>query len=476
MIERQAHHDPDAPAAAVPLIDLDLVPAPDERSQRRPTGPALKAAFVAVVVLVSLTAAQAPRMGISRLLTVGTTPASAHVLSADALFVTDFGDGRADDSTLRRFALDGGTAQWSTRLPESARGLALRADAHVLLTMNSDESTTAVDADTGQVLWRSPGGITELTSDAALIVRYAADRRTALLRLVSLRSGSLLWARPIEVDATWRTLHGTPPAVGPRRLVIVAGNGAATTVRFDTGKTVARAGLNIRPRQWQGNHREDYRDDFAELAAVGDGLYVVSGHDGVVTLTAYDGETLAVRWRSTGVPPGRVDPCGSVLCVTDLSVVGSDPSVVDADREIVAIDPRTGAQRWSSTVWQSAYALTDDRLIASTATTTTITGAGDGTQSSWALLDATTGRIITDLGVGGPLTNGVEDVHGIQRFVHMDTARPQRAWVSTVDLRTGRSTIEGSIDDLVTPVCDAAGRNIVCPIIGGPLAVWRLPG
>jgi outer membrane protein assembly factor BamB len=450
------------------MIDLDLVPVPDERPQRPPAGPGLKAACLAVVVLLSLTAAQAPRTGISRLLTVGTTPASAHVLSADALFVTDFSDGQADDSTVRRFALDGGTVQWSTRLPESARGLALQAGARVLLTMNSDESTTAVDADTGQVLWRSPGGVTELTPDAALIVRYAADRRTALLRLVSLRSGNLVWARPVEVDATWRTLGGPPPAAGPRRLVIIAGNGAATTVRFDTGKTVAQAELNIRLRQWEGNYREDYRDDFAEISAVGDGLYVVSGHDGVVTLTAYDGETLAVRWRSTGVPPGRVDPCGSVLCVTDLSVFGSDPSVVAPDREIVAIDPRTGAKRWSSRSWQSTYALTDDRLIATT-------GVGNGTQSPWTLLDASSGRVITDLGVGNPLGNGAEGVRGTLRFVHMDTARPELAWVSTIDLRTGRSSIEGSVDQ-VTPVCDVAGRHLACTIIGGPLAVWRLPG
>ena len=340
--------------------------------------------------------------------------------------------------------------------------------------MNSDESTTAIDADTGRVLWRSPGGITELAPDAALIVRYAADRRTALLRLVSLRSGSLVWARPIEVGATWRTLDGAPAAAGTRRLVIVAGSGTATTVRFDTGKTVARAGLNIPPRLWEGNHREDYRDDFVEISAIGDGLYVVSGHDGVVTLTAYDGETLAVRWRSTGIPPGRVEPCGSVLCVTDLSVLGSDPSAVDAAREIVAIDPRTGAKRWSSTVWQSAYALTDDRLIATT-------GVGDGTQLSWTLLEATTGRVITDLGVVNPLADGVEGVvgvqgiQGVQRFMHMDTARPQHAWVSTVDLRTGTSTIEGSVES-ATPVCDATGRHLACTMLGGPIAVWRLPG
>jgi hypothetical protein len=314
------------------------------------------------------------------------------------------------------------------------------------------------------VLWRSGGGVTELTADAALLTRYAQDRRTALLRLVSLRSGNLIWARPIEADATWRVLLGAPPDAVPRRVVIIAVNGAATTLRFDTGATVAHAELNVRLREWEGNYREDYRDDFTEVSGVGDGLYVVTGHDGAVTLTAYDGDTLTVRWRSTGVPPGRADACGSVLCVTDLSVFGSDPSVVSSDRLIEAIDPRTGAKQWTSRGWQYAFALSDDRLVATA-------DVGNGRQSPWTLLDAATGAVVTELGVGDLLQPA--DGGGL-RFVHPDTVSPQRAWVSTIDLRAGGSSLVGPIDR-VTAACDAVGVHLACAVIGGPLTVWRLP-
>jgi outer membrane protein assembly factor BamB len=246
-----------------------------------------------------------------------------------------------------------------------------------------------------------------------------------------------------------------------RRLVIIGLNGDATTVRFYTGATVARTELRLRLREWEGNYREDYRDDFNEISAVGDALYVVTGHNGAIALTAYDGDSLTVRWRSTAIPPGRVDACGPVICVADLSVFGADPSVAAANRAIVALDPRTGAQRWASRAWQSVAPLPDGRLIATTV------GGGHPPRS---LIDATTGATIAPLHVDSPLGAAAG---GVQRFLHLDDARAQQAWISAVDLATGRSTLIGSIDQVTA--CEAAGGNLACPVTGGLLAVWRLP-
>ncbi len=446
------------------MIDLDLVLPPEAVATRPPAGRAVKAAVLAVVTLLGLGASAAPRADISRVLTVGSAPASAYMLSADAVFVSEAAGGLQDDSVLRKLALDGGEVLWSTALPETAREILLQADARALLVVMANRTTTAVDADSGRVLWRSPGIVTDLTTDAALIASYAPDRRTALLRLVSSRTGTALWQRPVEVNATWRVLTRSPSDPRPHRLVVISEDGAATTLRFDTGTALASTDLDVRLREWEGNYREDYRDDFSELSSVGDALYVVAKHGGEVTLTAYDGNTLTVRWRAAGVPPGRVDACGSVLCVADLSVFGSDPSVVTANREIVAVDPATGARRWTSRDWQYVSALSADRLVASA-------GAGNARQAPWRLLDAATGRVVGDLGVGKPLT---DRAGGPQRFVHPDTARPQRVWVSSVDLPTGRSSVLGSIDR-VTTSCDAVGAHITCAVLGGPLTVWRLP-
>jgi hypothetical protein len=250
-------------------------------------------------------------------------------------------------------------------------------------------------------------------------------------------------------------------------VVLIAENGVTTTLRFDTGKTVAQADLNLRLREWEGNYREDYRDDFTEISTVGDGLYVVTGHNGAATLTAFDADTLSVRWRATGVPPGRADDCGSMVCVTDLSVFGSDPGVVTAGRKIAVIDPASGVTRWSTMSWQYAFAVSDDRLIATT-------DKGDGQPAPWTLLDALTGRVVAEFGAGDPLGNPGAD-RGVQRFVHLDSVQPQRIWVNSVDLATGRIDLIGSIDQ-VSPVCDVAGAHIACTIVGGPLTVWRLPG
>ncbi len=464
MSEQQTYRDRGAPAAAVPLIDLDLVLPPDEVPARPPAGRALKAAVLAIVTLFGLGASAAPRADISRVLTVGSTPAAAYVLTTDAVFVSEVPDGSAGDSVLRKLALDGGAVQWSTALPETAREILVQADARALLVVMANRSTTAVDADSGRVLWRSSGIVTDLTADAALIARYSPDRRTALLRLVSSRTGTAVWERPVPVNATWRVLTRSPSDPHPHRLVVISENGAATTLRFDTGAALAGTDLDVRLREWEGNYREDYRDDFSELSSVGDALYVVARRHGTVTLTAYDGDTLTVRWRAAGVPPGRVDACGSVLCVADLSVFGSDPSIVTANREIVAIDPATGARRWISRDWRYVSALSADRLVASA-------DVGNAQQAPWRLLDAATGRVVGDLGVGNPLA---ARAGGPQRFVHLDTARPQRVWVSTVDLRTGRSSVVGSIDR-VTTSCDPVGAHITCAVIGGPLTVWRLP-
>jgi outer membrane protein assembly factor BamB len=458
--ERQAERGADGPAAAVPVIDLDVVgPADAEPAPRPRAGRPVMIAALAVTVLVTLVAAAAPRAAVGPLLSVPISPAATHLLSPDALFVADVtGDGVAE---LRRHPLGGGPA-WSTPVPAVVLALQVQADAQVVVAMNADESTTAVDARTGLVLWRAAGTLSALTADAALLARYAQDRKTAVLRRLSLRDGAETWTHPIGVDATWRILTGPPPRREPDRVVVVGGNGTATTLRFDTGAAVARAELGVALRQWEGNFREDYAGDFTEITSVGDSLYVVAGHDGTAGLTAYDGGTLTARWQVPAVPPGRADDCGPVVCVTDLSDIGADPGLVAVTPEIVALDTRTGARRWAARTWQSAAAVSGDRLLA--------VGATDDGPPRRTLLDAATGRVVATLAAGEPVDDGVGG-----RFVHADSVRPGQVWVRSVDLASGASSVVGSIDR-VTTACDGGGAHLICAIPDGPLIVWRLPG
>jgi outer membrane protein assembly factor BamB len=462
VIEQEAHHGAGAAAVAVPLIDLDLVRPPAAESPGPRAGRPLKAAVLATLLLLSLTAAGAPRGDISRAMTLDVSPAAAHLLAADALFVADE---PADDSgTLRRYGLTGGDPRWSTATPTGVRALVLQADAGVLVAMNADETTTAVDADTGRILWHGAGSVAELTQDAVLLARYAKDRKTAVLRRLSLRDGAEVWTYPVGVDATWRVLTGPPPGRTPDRVVVILGDGTATTVRFDSGAVVARADLGIALRQWEGNFREDYAGSFTEVSAAGGSLYVVAGRDGTAALTAYDGETLTARWRVPSVPPGRVDDCGPVVCVTDLSGIGSDPGLIATAPEIVALDARTGARRWSARSWENVYPVDGDRLAA-------LSVAADG-PPRWSLLDAATGRVVTALGGGDFVGSGPGD--GGRRFVHADSRRPGRVWVQAIDVTDGSSSVVGSIDQ-VTASCDGGGLHLICAVGDGPLTVWRLP-
>jgi outer membrane protein assembly factor BamB len=348
-------------------------------------------------------------------------------------------------------------------MPAGVRAMTMQADARVLVAMSGD-TTTAVDADTGRILWHHAGALEELTTDAVLLARYTDDRKTAVLRRLTLRDGTEVWSHPIGVDATWRILTGPPPARAPERVVVILGDGNATTVRFDTGAEVARADLGVTLRQWEGNFREDYAGNFTEVSAAGDHLYVIAGRDGTAALTAYDGATLTPRWRVPSVPPGRVDGCGPVVCVTDLSGIGSDPGLVAAP-EMVALDARTGARRWSARTWEYTYAVSQDRLAA--------LGATGGGPPQWSVLDAATGRVVGALGGGDFVGSDTDD--GERRFVHTDSSRPGRVWVQQIDLADGSSSVLGSIDG-VTASCDGGGTHMICAIGGGPLTVWRLPG
>ena len=104
-----------------------------------------------------------------------------------------------------------------------------------------------------------------------------------------------------------------------------------------------------------------------------------------------------------------------------------------------------------------------DRLLATADT-------GDAAPGR-AVLDAATGRVVVALGGGDVLAV----TPGAMRFVHPDTARGERLWVSTVDLRTGRSSPVGSVER-ASRACDAVGVHLACAVAGGPFTVWRLPG
>ncbi len=433
------------PQAGVALIDLDGA-GPAVAGSRPRAGRTSRVLLVMALVVVAVAAAAGPRPVLREVLAVQ-AGAAAWALTGDALFV-----GAAEaGGQLRRIGPDGVVA-WARPQASAARTLLPRPAAGVLLAVHADATTTAVEHVTGRPLWAADGVVTEVTDTVALLVRYAPDRRTAVLTAYTLRGGTAVWSAPVGVDATWRALGP------PRRVVIIAADGAAVSRALDTGAVLGTADLGVRMRRWDGNFREDYRDDFAELTGAGDSLYVVAGDDGTTSLTAYDGSSLALRWRTAGVPAGRVDECGAVLCLADLSVLGADPGAVGADRDVVAYDPGTGARRWSARGFETVTALSGDRLIGTFRRTSR-------------LLDARTGAGLAELAAGQSLP-GADP--GTRLVVHRDTVDRRRTWVRMLDVRTGRTVVAGTIPP-VAPGCAAAGDRLACPVLDGPLTVWRLP-
>lgn len=243
----------------------------------------------------------------------------------------------------RLVALDAanGTARW--RRSTAVHGIAAPGDGVVYAAEGSE--VTALDAKTGEVLWRS---------------RRPARTAPAVLGGVLYGSGGgKLYALDAGTgEPLWETASAGPPILADEAIV-TAGDTAVTAHDPHTGRLLWRTAMFTRtPRP----------------PAAGPGVVCVRDDTGCLCLDAADGR---VRWRVRGVrnvPIVTADAAYAVWTSARRTFLG-------------ALDPATGATRWSIDFGTAAVAepiLVDGLLYTLTATTRTT--------STVLAVDAATGR------------------------------------------------------------------------------------
>lgn len=433
------------------LIELDehrSVAAPD-----RPRSGRTVMVVVLVVALALLGGGQAaPPSRIAAVATVPTRSLTAVLLTAATVYV-------AEDSgvpVLTAYALPDGRARWRIRLIDAARTIRSVTDAGVLVIATSSEVAgtarlVVVDAATGRVLWSQwQATVVDVPPGGQVLIEWRGDidLERAQLRRVDLRTGEVTWSRPVPASADVAASHD-PDRTDSGALLVTDADGAAQLLAEGTGTELAsgQVGSLVGNLVLTPGPPGDAPAPVGERAPVrllgGEFLVQHRRNTGTGWLTAFDLDTLTERWSVTGDLLGTPFRCGRALCL-------------GAAEGIRAVDPATGAVRWTADRWQYASPLGEDRLL----------GYGP---HGFGVLDAGTGRTRGEVGAGWTrvLLNG----SGPPLLGRIDT---DRYWLAVLRPEPVAPDPLGYLTGVDGPSCQVSGELLACLTVRDSLTVWRL--
>ncbi len=431
------------------FIDLgeDWSVVEERRARERPR-PALRAPLAALLLLVVLLLAGGSAVSTSPLTPLATFDAagvSGTQVGAGAVVVAG---GTGDALFVARYASDTGAMTWKTAVPERADALTYLAGAGVLTVWfydNGLDRVTVLDAATGARLWELSGDLhLPASPDAKQALTVTGDPNTpAQARYVDLRTGQAIWTRAVPAQAQVVVLDARLPS-DAAGFVVAAPDGTVTLLGRDTGAVLSS--LKIDPLV-PDNVAASSEPDIALVESIGGRLLVmrrIGAPNGEIA--SYDLPGLTLSWLRSGLLPGYPLPCGPNLCLS--GVTGA----------MIALDPATGASRWTNEDWQDPATLGGGRMLAFRSDSLEHAG----------ILDSTTGHLVGDLGnwtiVSGP------DIHFALQPVRGNF---RSTWVGVVD--PGRATVRpvGRLDGLNTRGCISRGDLLVCPTTDAKVRAWR---
>ncbi|MGC3860399.1 PQQ-binding-like beta-propeller repeat protein [Micromonospora chersina] len=426
------------------VIDLgelrDDAPPGPARRRPRAAGRPFRSVVVLLVALVTLAAAAPPDRPAAR--TVAGGPAAAAFVSGDRVYVVEPADPQSDvGRQLVAYRAGGGPPRtlWRTPLPGAGAATSVwEQDGTVLLVGrtagDSVYETVAFDARTGRVAWVQPG--VGFPAGEALLMQVPEETGRRPIRRVAVSDGRTLWSAP-----------GTPDDVelsfgpsGVDRLVYLPASGE--TAVYDAVSGARLVARDLRPGDLPTRQR-------TLLAA---GMLLVIGDAGS-SVTAYDLDTLQRRWTAALPLVGYAERCGSLLCASKQT------------GGMWALDPATGAVRWTDDRWAATLSAAGGRLLV-TMGVAPDTGSGIGL----AVIEEATGRLVTDLGVWEVVQQDEYDgrLFGVRRI------RNSRQLLAELDPGAGRPEVRevlvGAVGD-----CRAGTELVVCRHTDGGFGLWRLP-
>jgi hypothetical protein len=464
--------------AADTVIELDVDPAA-EPTPEPGLPPWWRRAFLVTCVLAAvaggLVAADprpAPRL--APVATLNTPP----LLSERVLGDTMYAIVSEGDSTLSAFRLADGGRLWTIPLPVSDSASSVEIGERSTILVNSldptshQDRTAAVDAATGNVLWRSTSyritpvgvGSTALLADNVPTATGSGRR----YRMVEVRTGRQLWS--YDVPAGWTTVlpgDDEDGAGGRSLLVAVSPTGSARSLDLTTGRQIASADIEVGAssaapalRQFAG----PLMDRAEQVAAAGPSLMLrgdellVGWDDGVRSmLTGYRADRLAPLWtvevHSLSL---RVDDCGALLCIGE----SGDVRAIRAD---------TGAVVWSGTDWPGVVGVLGRWLY-------TVADISDS-YGSWPgparLIDPGTGRTSLELG-SWRLVSEPDRPGDLALFEYIEQSTG-KVWLGALGGRATGPHVEplGTVVDPPSGTCDAGPTHIVCLTAADQVRIWR---
>ncbi|MET7967417.1 PQQ-binding-like beta-propeller repeat protein [Micromonospora sp. NPDC005305] len=425
------------------VIDLgelrdDTAPGPAARRPRA-VGRPFRSVVVLLVALVTLGAAAPPSRPAARTLAGG--PGATAFVSGDRVYVVQPPDPqRGVGRQLVAYHVGLGPLRtiWRTLVPgEGAGSTVWEQDGTVLLVgraaNDSGWETIGFDARTGRVSWLQPG--VAFPAGGALLMQVPEVTGRQPFRRVAVSDGRTLWSAPGTPDNLELSFG---PSGEVDRLVHLPADGETAVYDPASGARLAARDLATGDRPTR------------ERTLLAAGLLLVIGVDGG-SVTAYDLDTLQQRWTAVLPLLGYAERCGRLLCATRLT------------GGMWALDPATGAVRWTGDRWTGTFGAAGGRLLVA---------AGDATATGipLAVVDEATGRLVADLGVWEVVPQDEFDgrLFGIRRI------RNSRQLLVELDPAGGRpvarDVLVGAIGD-----CRMGAKLVVCRHTNGGFALWRLP-
>jgi outer membrane protein assembly factor BamB len=294
-------------------------------------------------------------------------------------------------------------------------------------------TTTAVDARTGDRLWRQAGEILDAPGGLLLFGERTRDGSFSSIRLVRPRDGTTVWRR---AAAGIEQVLLSPDGPAPDRMVTSDARGNVTILRFADGTVLSEGRV-----PWTRSNPDGGLETY--LAAASGVLAVVRTDPQRSRIAAYRLDTLEELWQTEASPYSFIQECGPVLCLSETSA-------------ITAVDRLTGRQIWRLPDYSAVTLVGEDRLLASTA---------GPTREHQMLLEATTGRQIGRGGAGWMMStpSGADSLVLLHRVFGEDRTYSS---VSRLDVRTGRVVRIGAVEGADGPQCTSAGRYMACDQAG----------